>query len=294
MSYALRIPGVHFEADPGGGGGGGGEPAPAPAPAPTAVEPVPGGGEPVPAVEPPPAAPAPVWHDDPAFIDTIEARAAAMFEERMAPLVPLLERVFGDGGGGDEPGGAPALELNPWDDSFGTNLATIIAQASEQTLERMQQMMSGIAAPLAAREQAEVTARGEENLKDILADDIARNGDFATDPETGQAPGKSLIRPLADALFPEFAQKFGATPRAAEFAMAKAAGIVRELERVAGTAALTREQNRLATLAGTNGEPGASGNGGVQVRPATQSRSMGEALRGVTERHAAALRGGTQ
>lgn len=200
----------------------------------------------------------PVW-DDPAVLDLVDTRAAELFRAQMAPIIPLLEQVLGGQGG---PGATvDAGALNPWDDNFAGSLEGRFKALEETITGRLDQ----ITAAGDQRIQAETVAEGEQRLKDILADDIARNGDFPTDPTTGTSTAQQLVRPLADMFFPEFADRFGAGPRAAEFAMQKAAGVVRQLVAEARTEAVTTETNRLTTLAGTHGEPGVNGAGVTTV-----------------------------
>ena len=215
-----------------------------------------------------PAAPAQAqpW-EDPAVLDLVDARAQALLEQRMAPIVPLLEQFLQSGGYEQGQQAAPG-ELNPWDESFGSSLDQRF-QALEQ---RIGGMLQQVTAPLEARAQAETIQHGEERLKDILADDIARNGDFPADPSTGRSTAKDLVRPLADMFFPEFASKLGETPRAAELAMTRAAALVRTIVAESRNFAVNQETNRLTALANANSEPGVTGAG---VETGTSGRPLG-------------------
>lgn len=242
------------------------------------------------------AAPVPVW-EDPAVLDLVDTRAQALLQAQMEPILPLLQQLIASGqganGGAAQQAGQFALV-----DEFGqvdpNALASLLTQSQQQLLAQIDERFQQIQAPMEQRAQAETLAEGEQRLKDVLADDISRNGDFATDPETGASPGQTLVRPLADLFFPEFAARFGASPRAAEFAMQKAAGVVRQLEQVAGKVAIAKHTNQLETLAGAPGEPGAGGGAGVGVQTVGEikARNLSEGLRSVTERHAAAIRAG--
>lgn len=291
--FGQWMPGIRFETDPGMGAGTGGAPAALAdgdgAGAATDALGDDGAGAAVAAPVAPVVAPQPSWDDD-QFADLAAAQAERLFNERMAPLVPLLERFLGDGSGA--PGGAAAAAgapgaLNPWDENFGDNLDARFQQF-EQLLNTG---LERLAAPLAAREQAEIVEEGNQRLQDMAADEIARNGDFAADPETNETPGKQLVRPLADLFFPAIAEKYGPTPRAAAIAIDQAAGIVRQIEANAAKVALAKETNRLSTLAGANGEPAVAGVGaqGIgEIRATTISEGLSE----VTRRHAPLLRGG--
>lgn len=200
-----------------------------------------------PVVETAPTPAPPAW-EDPAFLDLVDTRAAALMQQQFAPLIPLLEQVLAGDNGATTTTPGP---LDPFSDSFAGDLDarfTAIQQMLEQGLERL-------AAPLQAREQQETIVQGEERLKDILADDIARNGEFSSKPEV-DAQARALVRTIADQVFPAIAERFGATPRAAEMAMTHAASSVRDLLAAERSAGAEAETNRLSTLAGLNGEPG--------------------------------------
>jgi hypothetical protein len=199
------------------------------------------------------AAASPSW-DDPALLDLVDTRAQGLVQQQLAPLIPLLEQVLGGGQGAAaaaQAAGQPQLV-----DEFGqvdpNALIQLLQQSQQQTLAQMQQMLQGIAAPLAQRQEQETVAEGEQRIKDMIADDVSRNGDLP-------AKAQAAIRPLADQLFPQIAERYGNTPRAAEMAVSQAAALVRDMVAEARTVALTTEQNRIGALAGVRGEPGVAG-----------------------------------
>src|SRR5581483_11722911 len=110
-------------------------------------------------------------------------------------------------------------------------------QRDQRIVAAVQQMFSPLASQMQAQQEAETIASGEARLEDILADDIARNGDFVraagNAPEqiaaaqAADAQARQMVRTVADQLFPQIAERYGATPRAAEIAMTKAAEQVR-------------------------------------------------------------------
>lgn len=150
----------------------------------------------------------------------------------------------------------PSL-LNPLDDNFGVNLLSLMQQRDQQMLGRMEQLAQAMQAPMLAQQEAAVVAEGEERLTDMLADDMARNGDLP-------ANAQKMVRVLAENAFPQFAARYGSGPRSAEMAMAHAAREVRGLLGEVGQQAQTEQTNRMATLAGVRGEPG-SGAAGVET-----------------------------
>lgn len=296
-----------FETVAGDAGGNGGAPAGADpsgtAAAPAAAEPAAAvganGGEP----EPPAGATdvAPAWSpEDPRFIDAVDGRALELIEQRFGPIAELLQQTLGaDGGQGPgyaQPGqpGAAQQQLvppDPFSDNYAQEMAAYQQARDEQMFGRIEQMIGQIAQPLNDRTEKETVAEGEQRLKDMLTDDISRNGEFPRLPGQTDSKSEQLVRPLAQALFPQIAQRFGNGPRAAEVAMSQAAQTVREIVAEAGAAALEAERNRTATLAGARGDV-AAGASGAQVVGEIRARTMEEGLSAVTARHAAALRNG--
>jgi hypothetical protein len=217
------------------------------------------------AVEAPAAAPA-FDYEDPRFLDLVDNRAAelasGLLEQRLGPLEQLLQQAFAGDQNAQQQVDQITGDLNPWDDNFASSL--------DQRFQSLEQKIGGmidqVTAPLQAREQQEIVQEGEQRLQDIMADDIARHGDFPVDPETGKSAAKELVRPLADILFPEIAARYGNNPRAAEIAISKASGLLRAVGAEYGKAALAEHVNRNAKLAGVQGEPGI-GAVGVETTP---------------------------
>lgn len=148
--------------------------------------------------------------------------------------------------------------------------AQFLAQRDERLLGAIDQRFQSISAPLAAREEAETIAEGEQRLTDILADDISRNGEFVAgvteEAKAADKQARELVRTLANQAFPEVAQRYGMTPRAAEVAMTNAATQVRGLLKAAGLSAVAVTANHNATLAGASREAG-SGAAGLATTP---------------------------
>lgn len=141
-----------------------------------------------------------------------------------------------------------------------SKFATWQEQRDKGLFEQVSQAIQPLHQTFAQQQEAQVIAEGEQRLNDILADDISRNGEFASDPEA-DAKARELVSTLASQMFPDLAERYGSTPRAAEMAMVRAAAEVRGLLKSAGGAAVAQTQNQLATLAGAHGEPGAHGAG---------------------------------
>lgn len=138
--------------------------------------------------------------------------------------------------------------------------AAFQSQRDQAIVTQMQQMFQPLQQQFESQREAAVIAEGEQRLQDIMADDIARNGEFAPDPEAN-AQAVEMVNTLAAQLFPDLEQRYGSTPQTAELAMTRAAAQVRGLLRSVGGAAVAQTQGTLATLAGAHGEPGAGGAG---------------------------------
>lgn len=228
--------------------GGGGDPPPDPAP----------GGDPAPAaVAEPPAAPA--WSaDDPAFLEAVDQRAAAIIEGRLAAQQPQTP---------PPPAGQP-LDLNeflnPFGEQFGQNLATWLSQRDEWTLGQFDEKL----APILTREQQTVVAQGLTRMDELIAGrwDEARDGAL-TDPVKG------VVKDLAVVYLGEMEARYGASPMAAEQALAKAADTIRSINSGAHAAGAGSNADRLAALAAAPTEPGG---GGGAINVPTPAKSWDE------------------
>jgi hypothetical protein len=267
-----------FEFEPsldGGEAGGGGDPAAAapaaPAPAAAASEPADPDGE-------PPAAPAQPEFDPDAFQQAVLEEAEALLEARLARLTPPQPGQPGFPGGpipGATPGPMTAFDwsqVDPYSDEFGAQLGQGI-QATIQ--EALVGALSPVTGAIQAQQHAQVIATGEERLQDMMADEIARNGDFAAE-EDGSQPGRELVIPLAETFLEAAAERYGETPRAAEAAIEHAAQLIRRAEAAAAAKAVAQHANHVATLAGAPAEPGSPGQAAaIAGRPAV-ARSPSE------------------
>lgn len=245
----------------------GGEPSPT---APPAAEPAgAGGGEPVPPTGV--TEPAPAWSpDDPAFLEAVDGRALELIDSRFGPLAELLQQTLVGGEGGGQPGGPQQLlPPDPFSDNYAQEFAAYQASRDEQMFGRFEQMLGQISQPLQAQMEQATVAEGNQRLQDMIADDIARHGDFPRAPGETESKAQQLVQPIAEALFPQVSSRYGNTPRAAEAAISQAAGIVRGLVAEAKTAGVEEYKNQLGTLAGVNGEPG-TGAAGAQGLSDTQ------------------------
>lgn len=277
----IRIPGLMFETTIDAGmSGGGGVVEPVAAPEPVAPEPV----APV-AVEATPA-PAAIDYDDPRLQDLIQNQASQIAQQTLEQMVQRSQMQQPQA----QQGFDPSQLLDEYGNVNPAALATLMQQQQQTTLQAVQDMFTPLASQMQAQQEAETIASGEARLEDILADDIARNGDFVraagntpelvAQAQEADKAARALVRTTADQMFPEIAQRYGATPRAAEIAMGRAADQVRSLLRVAGQSAQAAQANQLATLAGQHGEPGSAGTSAVS-RPVVK---FGER---VTDRYAA-------
>ena len=134
------------------------------------------------------------------------------------------------------------------------------AQREEALTSRIEQMFQPLQQTFQQQQEAAVVAEGNQRLQDIIADNVSRNGEFASDPNA-DAQARDLVMTLANNNFPEFQSRFGNTARAAELCMENAIQTVRGFIGSVGGAAVTQTQNQLATLAEAHTEPGAHGAG---------------------------------
>lgn len=231
---------------------------------------------------------APEWISSPEFQQAVRDAAAAEAEAiagaQFGGLLEELQRIAAaeDPAVGHTAAGTPTLD--PYSDSFGTDLATFVQQQNQQLLGEVKQMFEQFQQPFLARAEQETVAEGEARIKDMIADDIARNGDL---PETA----KQMIRTLASDYFAEAEARYGKTARAAEHAIGRAAQVVRGLVNESRQAAADAEANRTATLAGAPNEPAGTGASGVVTFPEGKPMSNLELAAKYATR-AQAVRGG--
>lgn len=167
------------------------------------------------------------------------------------------------------------FDFNSITDEFGNLDAQKFAQyqaaRDEALVSRIEQQLQAIQAPIMQQQESQVVAEGNQRLQDILADDVARNGEFVraaggSEEEIAacaeaNTQAKELVTTIASTMFPDLAQRYGPTPNAAAMAMSRAADQVRTLLRSAGVSAVSQNANQLATLANAHGEPGAGRSG---------------------------------
>lgn len=219
---------------------------------------------------------APAWNvDDPAFRTAVEDAADAMVQARLAPLMQQLEQ----GTPQQQQAAAEQIQelgdLNPFDDDFGQNLDARFAQMQQM----MQEMVQQVQAPLQEQQQQAEAARLDGLVADLIADDVARNGDLSE-------KGVELLNAVGVQILPEFSQRYGqGSPRALEATIQKAGSIVREFAKMEREAGAEAYKNETATLAGVRGEPaaGLAGTSGSQTTPDVGSW---DSFRAIDQRYA--------
>lgn len=138
--------------------------------------------------------------------------------------------------------------VDPFADDYQQQLDAYVEHRLNERLSRLEQATSHW-------EQSE----GTERARDILADNISREGEFIFEGSHERALRE------AEAYLPEMQERYGATPQAAEAAINAAAAATREYERQVGEAFHSRQMNQLKTLNDAPREPGAA------VPPAVQT-----------------------
>jgi hypothetical protein len=121
-----------------------------------------------------------------------------------------------------------------------------------EDLEVISQLIAQQTAPFQQARDTWIQSEGSERARDVLADDVSKNGDFLFEGS------KSETLTLAEAILPEAQARYGYGPQAAEAAIAQAAARVRQWEQSVGKAYYERQINQLRGLSGAPQEPGAS------------------------------------
>lgn len=238
-----------FEASEGAGSGDTGAAAGL---TPEAAEPGAGEAADLSAVSAPAAAP--VW-ETPEFREAVAEQAAEIAQAQIAAMRAEQAQAPEVAG---QPYVPPALD--PYSDTFGQDLASLLEHNRQQTMNEMRTLVQPVTESLTASQMAAQQAEGDQRVADIIADDIARNGDLGT-------TAQSLIRPLASIRYDELIGRgHPHGPRTGELAVQSAATTVRQSVAEERTAAATAETNRISTLGGVLGQPaaGAAGVSGIQ------------------------------
>lgn len=195
----------------------------------------------------------PVW-ESPEFQDAVAQQAAEIADARIAQMRAEQAQAAP---------AAPVQGAPPFPDQFSENyaqeFAAYMAWRDEQLFSRIDQTIRPVTESLSATQQAAKDAEGNQRVQDMIADDISRNGDLG---ETA----RSLIRPLAEARYGDYAARYGEGRRAAEAAIQSAAATIRQSVLEERTAAATAETNRINLLGGLRDTPasGATGISGIQ------------------------------
>lgn len=116
--------------------------------------------------------------------------------------------------------------------------------------------------PYSGFQQQAVLAEAEERARDILNDDSVANGEFNID----------LARQRADMLLPQFNERYGATPKAAEAALRAAAQAQREYEAEIRQQAIDQYKNELGGISRAPREAAAAGNAATALHVSTEGK----------------------
>lgn len=160
----------------------------------------------------------------------------------LAEYAPMLREIRDQAYRQQPEAEAAAPSLDPFGDNFGSELAQLIRQE-----------IQGAVAPLQERAQNEVLSEAENRAIDILKDDAAQNGEFV-----GGDTSLQIARGFAEQLLPQFQERYGFGPRAAEAALSASASLTRQWESGIGDAAVERYKNQLSTLSNAPAEPNAA------------------------------------
>lgn len=213
---------------------------------------------------------------DPLELESMQQRLAA-FEEREQQLLAALQ----DRGGAPEAAPVAGGFTEADYDDFGNLRPEALRR--EMTLAAQEANRPLLEAIAQARQQehvAQVQEHYGELVEDMIANEVARNGDLSEN-------ALLMVDARAMQILPELNQRYGtnpdgtARPGVVERAIEQAASEVRGLLGEHAGSELEQERNRLATLASQHGEPGPGGGGAHEASVV----KIGER---VTDRYAAA------
>lgn len=201
--------------------------------------------EAAPAVEggtPSPAPEASPWADSPEFHEAVALASRQTAQEAFDQLVAEWQQAQAPA----QPAGQPPFPTDPYSDDYASQM--------QQWLDaRDQRLVEAVQAPLRAQAEQQQNAEVEQRLADVFEDVASRGGELLGDNATER------VRSRFDALWPEYASRFGGNLRAVEFAAQRAYADEKSYQDAIGKAYAEREENRLKTLAGAPEEPGAGG-----------------------------------
>jgi hypothetical protein len=143
-------------------------------------------------------------------------------------------------------------EIDLFADDAGAKLKQLFEQRDKQLLGAIDQRLERVFQPIEQAQHAQVVAEGEQQMRDVIADEFSRNGDLLFG---GDDIVNKIIDDVRNRYFPEVAERYGQTNRAAEIAISRAVEAERAYQKQIGDAAVTAHENRKATLAGQRGEP---------------------------------------
>src|SRR5574337_56541 len=160
-----------------------------------------------------------------------------------------------------EQAGAPQPQGFEWD-PYGENANAQLAAYLDQRDQRMLAQFGEMLGPLQQHSEAQRLAEGDERAWDILDDMATREGDF----------NKEAAYAVAQILFPQAAQQYGNSPRAAEAALVEAASQVRAWAKSEREAAVNEYKASIETRVGARSELPATSQG-VTATPDDESVS---------------------
>jgi hypothetical protein len=164
--------------------------------------------------------------------------------------------------------GQIARALQPQDQGFQPPADSLLSPEEwEYNRQMTQQMIQQAVAPLYQMRDQYTQDVGSEYARDILSDEVARNGDFIYKGSFDRALA------IADQQYlPQAVQKYGENIRAAEAAVQQAAADVREWEQEVGRAYHQQQMNQLRGISSAPRQPPAGGTGAIQPHTLPEGR----------------------
>ena len=162
-----------------------------------------------------------------------------------------------------QPSDAGGWDWDPLADDAGQQLVGLLGQRDEYLLGRFQEMLG----PVVSHTREQLTQEAESRAMDVLVDIEAREGEFGGDN------GRQIARVLADSYFPQAAERYGNSPRAAEHALSEAASALRSYEKAVSERAVNQFKASLKGVAGAPFELGVESTGSIDVQGAADTES---------------------
>lgn len=196
--------------------------------------------------------------DDPRMLELVQSQAAQIADRQLRQMIAEAQAAQTP----NQPG-LPEFfdaEGNFLPESF----AAFQAQRDEQIAARFEKAVADVTQPMQQQQHEAAVAEGEQQMRDVIADLSSREGELVNK----DVAVARIIDDVRNRYFPQVAQTYGQTNRAAEIALEKAYRAERDYQKQIVDASEAARVNRNTALLGVRGEPG-PGAPGVPAAPTT-------------------------